>query len=441
MGRLIAGEYIQKVSYDNATVVEVPFEFFMFKEHYHGASKRGGICSSGPLFSNRQLRDPCYGCEIFWEDVSKNKGRPKNERQKKRISTRDMFAFTWWDYGLWYHAPRLDKDGRVATNDQGQPYLDWVMGVENDQRYAGCQWKYGHLLAWPMGETYKETLLSQNDYISQDCQNCSARSAIQFVSKNCAHCGAVVYDASTTLSPEQREQVDNAPYSCQCGNVGFLIEMINCSNCGDGKRASIFDVDLQITAVGTKGQQTFLQIINRSEPRQIQVQDPEVLKTIGPLDLAKKFSPTPLNKQAEMWGITPMQAPHQAAPQAAPQPGPMAHVPGPVSQAVMGAQGTHFTAPPTPPPAATPAMAPPSMGVPGMAPPAAPMPPQQAAPPQQPPQQAMPPAMPGMAPQPGMGQPAPGFQPPQQAAPVQQPALPGAPGLPTVPYNTQGGSQ
>lgn len=464
-GRLIAGNYVQQVSYDNKTVVEMPFEYFMFKEHFHGTTKRGGICSAGPLFSNRQLRNPCSGCDKFWEEVAKNKARPKNERQKKSMSARDMFAFTWWDYGLWYNAPRIDRDGKTVTNDQGQPYLEWVMGQENDPRYQGCEWKYGHLLAWPMGETYKDTLLQANDYIMQDCANCGQRNSIQFVSKACGQCGTVVYDANTSLTPEQREQIDTSIHACQaCGHSGFLSEMINCSSCGNGKRASIFDVDLQITATGSKGQQTHLNILNRSEPRPIQIQDPEVLKTVGPLDLAKKFAPTTLAEQKELWDLEPSgpQQPQAAAqPMAPPFMGPMGHVPAQVAQSVMA--GQHAAPYPSPPaqgqggavPMQPSGMGVPSQGGPALVPPpmtaapgvGAPTAPQQPAPPQPPPM-----AMPGAQPAPGIPQPAPGFAPPQQPqtpqqpapppmAPAAAPALPGAPGIPAIPYGGQGNSQ
>ncbi len=350
-GRLIPGQYIQEVSFDGQTVEKIPYEYVMFKEHFMGGHvNRGGICSSGPLFSNRQLRQPCRGCDIFWEDVEVRKAKKAAGDKTKgpnRISTRDMFAFTWWDYGIWYHTPRRDGNGQPVLDQSNNPRFDWVMGQENDPRYHGCEMKYGHLIAWPMGDTYKETLLSANDYIMQDCSNCGGRGVIQFVSKNCGGCGSVVYDASTSMTPEQRTSIDNNPYQCQCGFNGFLTETINCAQCGNGRRASIFDVDLQITSVGSKGQQTFLQILNRSEPRPVQVQDPSVLAAIQPLDLIKKFSPTPINKQIEWWGSGQPTAPAPQTPQAPmghqypgmPAPGPQVPQP-PAMQAVLAPQHT-----------------------------------------------------------------------------------------------------
>lgn len=408
-GRLIPGAYVQPVSFDGKTVEQVTYEYVMFKEHFMGGRvNRGGICSSGPLFSSRQHRDPCHGCDIFWEDVEVRKAKKQSGDKTKgpnRISLRDMYAFTWWDYGAWYHAPRKDGQGRIVTDQNGAPRLDWVMGQENDSRYSGCEWKYGHLLAWPMGETYRDTLLSANDYIMQDCANCGGRGVIQFVSKNCAGCGATVYDAATSLTPEQRTQVDNSPHQCQCGHNGFLTEMINCGSCGNGKRASVFDVDLQITAVGSKGQQTFLQILNRSEPRPIQVQDPEVLKGIQPLDLIQKFSPTPLDKQAEWWGTGEQRQPAPQAPPPAPQ------MQQPVAPQMVPQAAPQMVQQPPQPAAVQ----------------YAPQPQAAQAQPQQGPPRMGSGGMPGL---PGM-QPAPGFAPPT-------PSLPGLPGFARPPAAPQG---
>ena len=163
-----------------------------------------------------------------------------------------------------------------------------------------------------MGETYKDTLLHYNDHtVCNDCAACGSQGTIHCVEKICGNpaCEHPVYDPNnTTMTPEQVEKIENEPYTCPvCGQTNFINELIECQKClangWEPRRASIFDIDLEITAVGTKGQQTVLQILNRSTPRPIQIQDPELLKTVQPLDLAKKFCPTPVEKQREMWGI------------------------------------------------------------------------------------------------------------------------------------------
>ena len=94
--------------------------------------------------------------------------------------------------------------------------------------------------------------------------------------------------------------------------------MIECKTClqkgWTPRRATIFDIDLEVTAVGTKGQQTVLQILQRSNPRPIQISDPELLKTVAALDLAKQFTPTPIARQCEVWGIPYRSTPEQTPP-------------------------------------------------------------------------------------------------------------------------------
>lgn len=314
--RLIPGQYAQDVSYDDETVVHEVFEYYMFKEHYHGTSGRGGICSAGPLFRNKDKSEPCEGCTMFWEDIRERrakKARGDKSKGPNRMSLRDQYVFTVWDYGLWLNVPRTDQNGNIITGQNGTPYYDWQMAPPGDPRVNQLEHKYGNLVAWPMGETYKDTLLQYNDRtVRNDCSTCGTMGGIRCVMKICGNpnCEHPVYDpADTTMSPEQREKLENEPYTCPvCGQTNFINEMIECQTClqngWEPRRATIFDIDLEVTAVGTKGQQTVLQILQRSNPRPIQIADPELLKTVAALDLAKQFSPTPVEKQRELWGIS-----------------------------------------------------------------------------------------------------------------------------------------
>lgn len=313
--RLIPGQYEQLVTYDDETITKEVFEYHIFREHYHGATGRGAICSAGPLYRNKDKSDDCPGCSMFWEDVKER--RAKNARGDKskgpnRISMRDQYVFTVWDYGLWLKIPDTDRNGNARTDDNGQPYTSWHMAPSNDPRVNQYEHKYGMLIPWPMGETYKDTLLQYNDKsVRNDCATCGTQGSIQCVQKICGNpnCEHPVYDPSdTTMSPEQIDKLESEPYTCPvCNETNFINEMVECSVClqngQEPRRASIFDIDLEVTAVGTKGQQTVLQILNRSTPRPIQIADPEILKTVGPLDLARQFSPTPPDKQRGMWGI------------------------------------------------------------------------------------------------------------------------------------------
>lgn len=314
--RLIPGQYEQNYSEDDATIISSVFEYFIFREHYHGGVSKGAICSAGPLFRNKSKTEPCEGCTMFWEDMKERKAkkaRGDKSMGPNRMSMTEKYVFTVWDYGLWLRVPQTDASGNVRMGQQGTPYYDWVAAASNDPRVSQLEHTWGRLLAWPVGETYKDTLLSYNDEtIQKDCATCGSQGSIKCVSKICGNpdCGFEIFDPNnTTLNPEQIEKMMSSKYTCPvCGQSNFIDEMIECQTCLQNglepRRASIFDVDLEVKSVAAgKGAQTILQILNRSTPRQIQVADPEVLKTIVPMDLARKFSPTPVEKQRELWGI------------------------------------------------------------------------------------------------------------------------------------------
>lgn len=321
--RLVRGDYVQQVTHDGRTIIEDTFPFFMFREH---TSKAGGrvrttICSGGALWANRELRSPCPSCEVFWEDVTERKAkkaRGDNTKGPNRIGCRDQFAFTVFDYSIYFEMPDTDANGQLRMNPStNAPYTSWVKGNPNDPQFSGRPWKQGHLAPWAMGQTYKDTLVEWAKQIGKSCSSCGTRDSIVCVMKICPNCGQFIYDpSSTTLSEEQREQIDNYPFTCShCGQTGYVAESLECNNpgCSSPKRATLFDVDLEVQRLGTAGQQTFLQVFNYSEPRPIQIQDPEVLKGIKALDLAKKFAPTPPEKQLTIHGL-------QSAPPAMQQP-------------------------------------------------------------------------------------------------------------------------
>ena len=367
--RLIPGQYEEQYSDDDQTVSTIIVEYYSFREHYHGALNRGAICSAGPLFKNKQLAEDCEGCTMYWEDWNvrkQKKAQGDKSRGPNRMSMRDQHVFTVWDYGLWLKIPRVDNQGNIKTNQQNQPYYDWVMAQTGDPRVNQFESKFGHLIPWPMGKTYLDTLLSYNDTVQKDCATCGAQASIQCVSKICGNptCEYELLDPrTTTLSPEQLDSINMKPQTCPaCGQTTFVNDMIECPHClskgWQPRRASIFDVDLEVKAVASgNGNQTLLQILNRSNPRDIQVQDPEIRKLIVPLDLPKKFASTPVQKQREIWGIA--------------APNPMNNIGGAMGQTVQqntisqtqAPQGQVSYQPPQQP--QMPAMTPPQMTMPG----------------------------------------------------------------------------
>lgn len=308
--RLVPGEYPQEVTYDGETVVTESFPFFMFREHHNG--KRGCICCGGALWANKEKALMCPSCVTFWEDVRERKAkkaRGDNTKGPNRMSCRDQFAFNVFDYGMYFEVPEVDKNGQFRMNNKtNQPFTHWVKGSPNDPAMQGRPWKHGNLLPWAMATTYKDTLFNYAKQIGKSCKSCGSRDSITCVMKICGNkdCRQIVYDPNNTaLTDEQRENIDSYPYTCpHCGQTNFVEEVVECSRCQNAARATLFDVDLQIQRMGTKGQQTFLQVISWSDPRPIQVADPEILKTIVPLDLPKQFSPHSPEEQYKIFGTS-----------------------------------------------------------------------------------------------------------------------------------------
>ena len=444
MIRLIPGSYSWDEEVDGQLVRYEGMEYYLYVEHTHGATKRGCICSGGPFrFTNSESREPCIGCTIRDEDYANSRGR---KDKVSRMGVRVVRALTVYDYGPRLKTPRSDgKGGYVMNQNNNEPYYDWnPLSFEHAEmmlrQNPGAEIKYGALLAWSMNKTQWESLVQYGDEVRKDCATCGTMGSIRTVARVCACCGAHVYDPNnTSLTPEQQIKMDKQYYACpQCGGSAPLGETIYCGTCHEmtnrgqpmtPKRATIFDIDLMVkgVAAGDDGKQITLLIPNRSGPRPISVADPKVLETIKPLDLEKKFAPTPLDVQSKTWNI-PLDILRAGSPPGVTYTGPQGGVQAPM----MGQQPMGVQQPPMMPQMG---MAPPMMGVPAMGVQQAPMAVPQTTAPQQ---QWSPPAVPGTQQQPPQQ-----YAPPNMAQPMtapQAPAFPGA-GMPGMGWNPGTGNQ
>jgi hypothetical protein len=156
-----------------------------------------------------------------------------------------------------------------------------------------------------MSKSWKEVLLAEDEWVGQSCLTCGDPTGISCLSKNCAGCGAVIYSPSdSTLTKEQRDQIDYNPFQCQCGHKGYVTEVTHCRSCQSPRRASLFDVDLQIQKLHVAENKSDLRVIARSQPRPLQA-PPEVLQNLTHLDLLKKFAPTPPEQQLKWMHLPP----------------------------------------------------------------------------------------------------------------------------------------
>jgi hypothetical protein len=345
--RLVPGAYRQQVTHDGETVVEEEFTYVKWREHVSksSGSPRSAVCSGGALFASKTKACECEGCTVYWEDYRERqakKARGDKTRGPNRMSCRDQYSYTVFDYAPYWKMPDIDRQtGQPRMNNNtNQPYYHWETGSVNDPKFQGKEWKQGHLLSWSMGSTYQDVLIMQAKVIGQHCKQCGNMGCITTLMKICGNpqCGQFIYDPNnTTLTTEQQNKIDYDKYTCpQCQQEGYVGEVIECAACTPQGltpvRAGIFDVDLQVQAVGNPGSQTFLQVLATSEPRPIQISDAKVLETIKPLDLLKKFAPTALERQRQIWNIQVRNAPlvGQQQPQTAVPVGqpPMPMVPG-----------------------------------------------------------------------------------------------------------------
>ena len=314
LGRFVLGEYTQPDISDDGSVQMSTVEYVVFREHYNAANKRGAICSAGPYYDAKNKAEPCIGCQVFWEDVRtrrEKKNRGDQSRGPSRMSSRPMYAINWSDSGLWLKLPRIGANGAPVLKQGTQdPYLDWepVQSADaaNDPRRGQYENMVGRLIAWPMSVTHKDTLFDYVDQtVANDCATCGTRGSIRCVSKVCSNpkCQHQVYDPqNSTLTPQQCEDLESKLYTCPaCAQIGLIKELVACPVCQQHnlqpRRATLFDVWFSLKAVKSgDGQQTNLQILDRSNPCPFPGMP-------GPLNLLEKYTPTSIEKQAELWGI------------------------------------------------------------------------------------------------------------------------------------------
>jgi hypothetical protein len=304
--RLVAGNFTIISAVDKENTVQRVLPFMTFTEHFDGQTKQSCTCSAGPFAHMKDKKQPCRGCDMFWE-FKKPDGKPG-----ARMSKRDMFAFSIIHYAPYAHVPQLDRrTGQVRTNSEGKPFMEWKRVYRHEKaQYDGYEQKTAHRLHWPMGTEHYGVLWEYDDKIGQSCSACSGVKTITPISWNCSNpdCGEEIIDMeSTTLPPEEIKKITfSEDTTCpRCRTKGFLKEIVSCKNCTpigrEPKRATLFDVDMHVQRkpANDGSDKTALLVTGWSEPRPIEAQYAELAK---PLMLDKIYAPTPWDKQVEKFG-------------------------------------------------------------------------------------------------------------------------------------------
>ena len=306
--RLVPGEYPQQQLVGEATNVtteDVVMPYIRFTEHYHATLRKGAICSAGALAGYKDKREPCVGCDIFWDTVVRNS---EGRVQSTTISRQNKFAISVFDYGTYHKVEQLDAQGHIKVNaTTKEAYFNWqkCQGQGCEYCRTGKPTKAGQMSHWPLTYTQFGVLQSAEDNIGKMCSTCGSDNSIVSHGWMCANCGYEAVDMeSTHLRKEELRKIVDYPYHCRCGHEGFLQELFECRVCTPqnkvAKRATLFDVDLRVQAVESPTQKgKTLQILGWSTPRAI---DPQFAELAKPVDLLARYAPDTLERQEHKFG-------------------------------------------------------------------------------------------------------------------------------------------
>lgn len=316
---LIPGNYTVQRATEHGDLYEELVNWFEYTEHYHASFQRGAICSAGPLRGFKNKRGPCYGCDIFWEDyeirkqIAIEKGLKRVENPR-RVSMMDNFVFSVLDMGVFHKMAQTDENGQIKINPSTkEPYWNWqkCKGAGCEGCMRATESKQGHVQPWPMGRDHFTALNGYGDYIGASCATCSGRNTIDWLLWQCGNpnCGyPVIRKNATTMSPQQIYEMTSQVFVChQCNVPSYLQEIVQCVTCTPQQRmptrATIYDVDLQVTRKkAPDSNKSQLIVVATSDPKSIDAQYAEMAK---PIDLPKRYAPTPLEKQAVYFKYSP----------------------------------------------------------------------------------------------------------------------------------------
>ena len=340
--RFIPGEYPYDRVNESGVLEPYMLEYFRFTEHFDGKTQGSTICSAGPYAGYPDKRDPCIGCDLFWE----------NPRKGGRMSRRDMYSFTIFNYAVFHHMEQLDrKTGQVRISDRTkQPFMEWTQckGRRCDMCAAGKESKKGHIQHYELGHGHFSQLSEYAEEVGKSCRNCRGRNVIEAIAYLCEGCKNAVIDMDdTTLNNTDVKKMTHEAVVCPfCKYKGLLEEIITCQSCGDPKRADIFDVDIPFKRVQGEGNQTTLFFVGVEPVCPI---DPIYAEVAKPLDLARLYVPTSIETQAEKFRtgvpvgqpaqrqpVTASQVTQPYSPPQAPQHPPPAPAPTPAPRSMFG---------------------------------------------------------------------------------------------------------
>ena len=305
---LIAGSYEHiKIdeSGDKPIPIPVNLPYLEFVDHFDGKTNKGAVCSAGPFRRYKDLRDPCNGCDIYFATLEPDEN---GKKKSTRMAKQSKFAFCIIDFG-WYHKePVLDvQTGQSRLNKKGEPYFNWVKceGFGCESCKAKLEKKFGHNPHWPMPWMYFQTIREQDWEIGKSCRSCGGDKTVRSLAWTCRGCGEAVIDmADTNMKIDDIKKVTESHYTCGCGKTDFLKEIVECSECPNADRMTLFDVEFQVKRIPTGNNQSILSLSGWKKRRKL---EGNLIELAKPKDLIRIFAPTPNKIQLERFGPPPLE--------------------------------------------------------------------------------------------------------------------------------------
>jgi len=285
---------------------ETESEFFKFVQHYNARNKKSTICSGGPLHFTREHRKPCRGCDIFYEFKNSNV-------EAGYVSKSHKYVWNVLHIHKYHEVPQTDfKTKQIKVNPRtNQPYMTWEPCVGRGCQHCQMSAKVVDAMMRPfkLSKLQHQYLLEKNSSVENDCTSCGSQQSIETTMWLCSNCDNPIIDlTSTSLTDEQISALTSRPYNCpKCKNIGLLQEKFWCTQCNDARRASLFDVDIDIRTVvtdpGNPGQpqtkKTQLDMVRISAPSVI---DPKYSKMAVPFDFPRVYVPDSWSDQINVYG-------------------------------------------------------------------------------------------------------------------------------------------
>lgn len=296
--RLIPGEYNVQlpVELENGKygVVTNKLVYYNCGQHFDAYTHKSSICSGGPLFANKTHAQPCIPCRAYFTSPKKADGR----RECRFGFRSDLYVFTVLDYLPYVKVEQVDATGLVRLNDKtGEPYTEWIRKGTRDADILDE--KLGHIMHWPVYYKDFHKLMEYDAAINSSCRSCGARDSISRLALICKQCGnAIIECAQTSVQAQAQDKMLETSVVCpHCKHSAPPEEYLDCSNCENPIRATIFDVDITVSKSNVKNSE--ITISKYSAPHAI---DPSY--KAQPLDLVALYAPDSIEAQEQRFGVS-----------------------------------------------------------------------------------------------------------------------------------------